>query len=202
MKTLSCVILGYLLGSINPALIISKIKKKNIRKTGTGNLGATNTMLNFGKGLGMLVMIFDIFKAALAVKAARFFCPTLPLAGLLAGGSAVLGHIFPFYLNFKGGKGLASFGGLVLALDPMVFLALLVLGLTLMFIVNYSYVMPFSAGALFPILYGIRTGSTAVFMISAFIGGLVIYKHYENRGKAKRGEDIKIREMFKKMIKR
>ena len=82
----------------------------------------------------------------------------------------------------------------------MLFLTLLVLGLALMFIVNYSYVMPFSAGALFPILYGIRIESCAVFVISACIGGLVIYKHYGNREKAKRGEDIKIRETFKKMI--
>lgn len=202
MKTLSCLIMSYLFGCVNPALIISKIKKKNIRRSGTGNLGATNVMLNFGRGLGAIVMVFDILKAVIAVHVARIICPSVRLIGLLAGTCAVLGHMFPFYLKFKGGKGLASFGGLVLALDPTTFLTLLVLGLTLMLIVNYSYVMPFSAGALFPIIYGIKTGSTATFMISAFIGGLIIYKHYENRGKARRGEDLKIRETFKQMIKR
>ena len=202
MKALSCLIMSYLFGSVNPALIISKIKNKNIRESGTGNLGATNTMLNFGKGLGTLVMVFDIFKAVIAVKVARALCPTVRLIGLLAGTFAVLGHMFPFYLKFKGGKGLASFGGLVLALDPYIFLSLLLLGLALMFIVNYSYVMPFSAGALFPVMYAVKTGSTAAFMIAAFIGGLIIYRHYENRGKAKRGEDIQIREFLKSMIRR
>ncbi|MBE6608857.1 MAG: glycerol-3-phosphate acyltransferase [Ruminococcaceae bacterium] len=202
MKALYCLITGYLLGCINPALIISKVKKKNIRESGTGNLGATNVMLNFGKGFGAFVMLFDVFKAVIAVDIAIFLCPTVRLAGLLSGVCAVLGHIFPFYLKFKGGKGLASFGGLVLALDPALFLMLLVLGLTLMFIVNYSYVMPFSAGALFPVIYGIKTGNTAVFMISAFVGGLIIFKHYENRGKALRGEDIRIRELLKSLIRR
>ena len=202
MKAVSCLIMSYLFGCVNPALIISKIKKKNIRESGTRNLGATNTMLNFGKGLGALVMAFDIFKAVIAVKFARAICPAIQLIGLLAGSCAVLGHMFPFYLKFRGGKGLASFGGLVLALDPYIFFTLLVLGLSLMFIVNYSYVMPFSAGALFPVLYAVKTGSTAAFMVSAFIGGLIIYKHYENRGKARRGEDIQIREIFKSMIRR
>lgn len=202
MKILSCMILGYLLGCVNPAFIISKIKKKNIRETGTGNLGATNIMLNFGKGFGAFVMFFDIFKTILAVSIAEIIAPVISIAGLLAGSFAVLGHMFPFYLKFKGGKGLASFGGLVLALDQTLFLALLVLGLTLMFIVNYSYVMPFSAGALFPIAYMIRTDNVYVFIISAVIGGLIIYKHYPNREKALRGEDIRIREFFKSMIRR
>lgn len=191
-------ILGYLIGCVNPALIISKIKKKDIRGTGTGNLGATNTMIHFGKGLGALVMLFDFFKAVLAVYIAKWANPAVTLAGILSGVCAVLGHMFPFYLKFKGGKGLASFGGLVLAVDPLIFLFLLTLGLILMLIVNYSYVMPFSAGSLFPVLYGLRTQDVASFVIAAVIGALVVYKHFPNRGKAKRGEDFKIREFLKK----
>lgn len=198
MKTLLCMVIGYLIGSFNPALIISKIKKKDIRETGTGNLGATNTMIHFGKGLGTFVMLFDFFKAVLAVYIAKALNPASVLAGLLAGVSAVLGHMFPFYLKGRGGKGLASFGGLVLAVDPPVFLFLLVLGLALMLIVNYSYVMPFSAGSLFPVLYGLRMHSFTVFAVSAIIGALVIFRHYENLGKAKRGEDFKVRDFLKK----
>ncbi len=198
MKTLLCIVLGYFIGSFNPALIISKIKKTDIRETGTGNLGATNTMIHFGKGLGAFVMLFDFFKAVLAVYIAKLLHPVGALTGLLAGVSAVLGHMFPFYLKFRGGKGLASFGGLVLAVDPPVFLFLLILGLALMLIVNYSYVMPFSAGSLFPVLHGLRAQSFTAFAIAAIIGFLVIFKHYENLGKAKRGEDFKIREFLKK----
>lgn len=198
MKIIFCMILGYLIGCINPALIISKFKKKDIRESGTGNLGATNTMLHFGKGFGTLVMLFDFFKAVLAVYIAKRINPAAALAGILAGICSVLGHMFPFYLKFKGGKGLASFGGLVLAVDPVVFLFLLALGLILMLVVNHGYVMPFSAGSLFPVLYGIRTQSFASFALAAFIGALVIYKHFSNRGKAKRGEDFKVRDFLKK----
>ncbi len=198
MKVLFCMVFGYLVGCVNPALIISKVKKKDIRETGTGNLGATNTMIHFGKGLGALVMIFDFFKSVIVVYIARRLNPAVAIVGILSGVCAVLGHMFPFYLKFKGGKGLASFGGLVLAVDPSVFFFLLILGIILMLIVNYSYVMPFSAGALFPVLYGMRTQSLASFILAAFIGVLVIYKHFSNRGKAKRGEDFKIRDFIKK----
>ena len=85
MKAVSCLIMSYLFGCVNPALVISKIKNKDIRESGTGNLGATNTMLNFGKGFGAFVMLFDVFKAVIAIDIAIFLCPTVRLAGLLSG---------------------------------------------------------------------------------------------------------------------
>lgn len=104
MNILICILIGYLLGSINPAALISRMKKTNLRDKGTGNLGATNTMLVLGKKYGAFVMAFDISKAFCAVKAAQMLFPALSISGLISGGAAVAGHVWPFYMKFKGGK--------------------------------------------------------------------------------------------------
>lgn len=198
MEIVFSIVVGYLLGSLSPAALFSKLKKKNLRKQGTGNLGATNTMLVLGKRYGALVMLFDIAKAFVSVKLAQILFPYLAVAGVVAGAAAVVGHIFPFYLKFKGGKGLAAFGGFVLAVDSLLFLILLVIALVLMFIINYSAAMPISAGILFPVLYAIRAGDIAASLIVALVSILVIVEHLPNVFKAIRGEDIKIREYVKK----
>lgn len=200
MKLVLCVLIGYLLGSLSPAALLSKLKKKNLRKQGTGNLGATNTMLVLGKGYGALVMIFDIAKAFVAVKLAQLFVPNLAIAGILSGSAAVIGHIYPFYLKFKGGKGLAAFGGLVLGVDPLLFVVLLVTALALMLIINFSVAMPMSAAILFPILYGIRTKSFPEIIVSIVISLLIIVKHYSNLLKAKNGDEIKVRDYIKEHL--
>lgn len=202
MDILITILVGYLLGTLSPSALLSKIKQLDLRTQGTHNLGASNTMLVMGKKYGALVMIFDIFKGFFAAKLAKLLFPQLALAQLLAGFSAVVGHIFPFYLGFKGGKGLAAFGGMVLAYDPIVFLFLLVLGIILMLLTNASVAMPLSAGALFPILSLIRSQSLVVFFITAAAGILIIVKHWSNIGKARRGEDLKIRSFVKNGFKK
>lgn len=200
MKTIVCLLMGYLLGSANPAALISRVKKEDLRKKGTGNLGASNTMLIFGKKLGALVMIFDIAKAWCASKLAQLLFPQLHLAGLTAGLGAVLGHVFPFYMKFRGGKGLAAFGGMVLAYDPRMFCVLLLFGLILMITVNYSAVMPISAGILFPALTLLKTHDLGAFLIAVLAGVLVIVKHAGNLIKGRNGEDIDIRLFIKEQI--
>lgn len=197
IKFFFCILIGYLLGSLSPAALFSRIKKQNLRKQGTGNLGASNTMLVLGKGYGALVMVFDIAKAYAASKVAQRLFPDVAYGGLIGGFSAELGHIFPFYLKFKGGKGLAAFGGLVLAYDPCLFWCLLILGCILMVIVNYSAVMPMSAGILFPILAGLRSMDLAVFLITLAAGTVIIIKHASNVTKGRQGRDIQIREFIK-----
>lgn len=197
MNALLCAVLGYLIGSLSPAALLSKLKKQNLRKQGTGNLGATNTMIVLGKGYGALVMLFDIAKAFAAVKLAELLFPSLAVAGILAGSAAVVGHIFPFYLKFKGGKGLAAFGGLILGVDTLLFLILLVIALLFMFVINHSVAMPISAAILFPILYAFRTVFISAVVIAAAVSILIICVHISNIGKARRGEDSKIREYVK-----
>lgn len=197
MKLVSVILIGYLLGSLSPSALIGKIKKVDMRKQGTKNLGASNTMFIFGKLYGALVMIFDIAKSFASVKIAELILPGLPYAGILAGCASVVGHIFPFYMKFKGGKGMASYGGMILALDPLLFLILLVICLILMLIVNYGVAMPMSAGVLFPILYGIRHPHPISVTAAVLVSALIIFKHASNVGKAVRGEDVKIRDILK-----
>ena len=193
MKCVISILIGYFLGSLNPAELISRVKKEDLRKQGTGNLGASNTMLVFGKVPGLLVMAFDIAKAWLASKLAAMLFPQVRLAGMLAGLGAVTGHVFPFYLCFKGGKGLAAFGGMVLAYDPGMFLVLLIFGGALVLLVNYSAVLPISAGILFPVLTAVQTGDFWIFAIALAASVLIICKHAGNLVRGRKGEDIDIR---------
>jgi len=120
----------------------------------------------------------------------------LSFAGILAGGASVVGHIYPFYLKFKGGKGLASYGGMILALDPALFMMLLAIALVLMFIVNYGVAMPMSACVLFPFLYA-RNHDMISIAIAVLVSLLVLFKHAPNVGKARRGEDVKVRDYIR-----
>ncbi len=199
-EILISLLLGYLLGTLSPSAFISKVKSKNLREHGTGNLGATNTMLVFGKVYGVAVMIFDIAKAVAAVKLAGIIFPELDTAGLFAGSAAVVGHIFLFYLKFRGGKGLASFGGAILALDPVLFLILLVITVAFVIIFNYTVAMPMSAAVLFPIMYGLRCKSLTVGLISGALGLIVILRHISNVKRVLRGDDVKMRPYLAKHL--
>ena len=97
--------LGYLLGCSNMAYWLSRIKNVDIRKNGSGNLGASNATVLLGWGAGVIVALHDIGKAVLAVILTKLLFPEAEYAAAAAGVACVLGHIFPFYLKFKGGKG-------------------------------------------------------------------------------------------------
>lgn len=193
MNYLCSLLIGYGLGSLNPAALLSKLKQQDLRTQGTHNLGASNTMLVMGKKWGALVMLFDIFKAFFSAKLVKWLFPQLYVAELLAGLGAVLGHVFPFYLGFRGGKGLAAFGGMVLAYDPVLFCCLLVLGLILMLLFNCSVAMPMSAAPLFAILSGLQAQSLTVFLLSSASALIIVVKHWSNIEKARSGNDVKIR---------
>ena len=197
VKVLFCVLVGYLLGTISPSALIAKIKKTDIRKSGTKNLGAMNTLIHFGKAWGVFVMLFDITKALIAVKIAKYYVPSMVCAGFLAGGAAVIGHMFPFYMRFKGGKGLAPFAGFVLGNNPLIFFFLLIFCVTLMFIVNYSVALPFSAAVLYPFMVGYATHDVAVFLLTAVVSIVVLIKFHGNLMKAIRREDTKVRDFVK-----
>ena len=114
---------AYLLGSIPFGYILVRLfRKEDIRATGSGNIGATNVVRSGAKGLGILTLLLDLLKAFAAVEIAAHFAPGAPgypsdLA-VAAGIAAVLGHVFPVWLRFKGGKGVASALGVFLALVP------------------------------------------------------------------------------------
>ena len=197
MEIVLCLLLGYLLGCLNPAALFGKLKSIDLRQVGTKNLGASNVLLCVGKMSGFIVMAVDIAKGYLSTKIAKALFPLLSVAGLLAGIGAVLGHIFPFYLQFRGGKGLATFAGLVLAWDPWIFLVLLIISVAAVLIVNYAYAMPISGGFLFPIFAWLRSRSITVLLLSAISGALIVVKHWSNIARAHSGGEKPIRQYLK-----
>ena len=193
-------IIGYALGCISPSYILGRAKNVDMRKSGTKNLGASNTFIHFGRFWGIFVMFFDILKAYFAVKICAVLFPRALYGGLIAGCAAVLGHNYPAYLKFKGGKGLASFGGLVLAISPVMFLILLVLSLAIAIILNYGCIVALAASALFPILAGVYYGNIVPVIIALICSASVFYKHSKNIGRIKRGEEIKFSHFVKRYV--
>lgn len=186
--------IGYGLGALSPAALISALKKKDLRQNGTGNLGATNTLLVFGKAYGIAVMIFDVLKAFFAIKIVKILFPKFAIAGLIAGCFSVVGHIFPAYLNFRGGKGVATFAGLILAYDAPTLVVLFGIAIALMMFTDFGPSGPISAAILFPVWLGIKVKSAVVFGAIAAVGGLIICKHREDFQKIKDGRELRVRE--------
>lgn len=202
MELFICIIIGYLLGSLSPSALLSKIKHKNLRENGTGNLGATNTMLTFGLRYGIFVMLFDGLKAVCAIQLARYLFPENPLSGLVAGLATPIGHMYPFYMRFKGGKGLAAFGGCILAYDPGMFLFLFVLCVLLMLITNHSAVVPMASSVLFTIFTTWKTKSLIVFLMTSCFSLIFIHRHRDNIMKIINGDDADIRGYFREKLSR
>lgn len=184
------ILLGYLLGSSNMAYYISRYQKKDIRSGGSGNLGASNATILLGWKAGVSVALHDIGKAALAVLLARWLWPDVEFAGAAAGVAAVMGHIFPFYLKFKGGKGLASFWGMTVALNWKMGLIAGVVIVLATIITDYIVIGTFSTIALVPVYTGLVLGSWVLALIIAIASLTIFYKHWENIGRLIRKEEI------------
>lgn len=192
MNFLLCSAMGYFLGTINPAYIFGKLRGFDIRRRGSGNAGATNVTLVMGKAAGALCAVLDILKSFFAYKLARLLFPMLTYAGILAGCACVLGHIFPAWMGFAGGKGLACMGGLVLAYDAKLFLLLLVIEVILTLLVNYICFMPLSLCVVLPIIYALQTGNAAGTLLLASLIPVVVYKHLPNLRRILAGQEARV----------
>ena len=133
------ILMGYLLGSSNLAFFLAKLRKTDLTAGGSGNLGASNTVLLMGWKAGAAVAVHDAGKALLAVALARLLFPEAPHADAAAGVASVLGHIFPFYLKFRGGKGFASYLGMTIGLNWR--LALVVLTVVVIVAIVTDYIV-------------------------------------------------------------
>ena len=186
-------ILGYLLGCSNLAYYLSRAFKRDIRKDGSGNLGASNATILFGWKAGASVAVHDIGKAVLAVILAKGLFPSLEYAGAAAGVAAVLGHIFPFYLKFKGGKGTASFLGLTLALNWRLALAVILILVLATIITDYIVIGTFSAIVTVPVYMGFFARNLILMAIVCVASFAIFWKHRENIGRMIRREEIGLR---------
>lgn len=192
--------MGYVLGSVSPAKLVSSRRHVDLEHSGTGNLGATNTFLVLGKAAAVVVMLFDIFKAWLAMRLAGIFFPMTRLAPLSAGLGAMLGHDYSLFLKFRGGKGLAAFGGILLAFDPRVFGGLLSLGILMMLIFNYGVAATVSAALVFPGVVWYRNQDPGQTAMAAVISAVLLFQHRENLKKCWDGTEIPMRDYLKEKL--
>ena len=155
LKIIVCALSAYLLGCINPAYIIGKLRGMDIRKKGSGNAGASNALILMGKAVALFSALFDIMKAACAMWVAPLIFKDVAFIAEIAGVSCAIGHIFPIFMKFQGGKGLACLGGILLAIDWRLLLIMLAIEIVAVLLVDYICVVPISAGILLPVIYGV-----------------------------------------------
>ena len=191
------VLLAYILGSSNMAFYLAKLKKVDIRSSGSGNLGTSNATILLGWGSGVAVGAHDIGKGVLAVVLAKLFFPELEYAGAAAGVACVLGHIFPFYLKFKGGKGFAPYIGMTLAMSwkfALVVIALII-GITL--ITDYLVLGTFTTITIVPVWMGIASQNYILALILLIATTVIFIKHRENFTRLRNGTEIGLRSTAK-----
>lgn len=199
--TLIFAVLSYLIGSVNFSIILSRIMSgKDIRESGSGNAGATNMLRTYGKKMGVITLLLDILKGVLVVLLASFAVKKLSAAGYIpyiAGVCVVLGHNFPLYFGFKGGKGVATSLGVVLVLDPIVGLIVMVAAVLIIAVTRYVSLGSVVGGALFIIAEAVKMIAAGEFDIIVMVccvilGGLLIVRHHANIKRLLSGTENKL----------
>lgn len=183
---IACALIGYLLGSLNFAIIISRLKyHDDIRKYGSGNAGMTNMMRTYGRAAGIVTFVLDILKGVVAVYIAWFALGEA--GGHFAGLCCMLGHCFPVWYKFKGGKGVAVGAAMILCLEPVIFLFVLVIFVVIVALSRYISLGSIMAVLMYPVLYNnissLRAPSTFGFvamLCSILTAALVLFQHREN----------------------
>ncbi|MCD7033638.1 glycerol-3-phosphate 1-O-acyltransferase PlsY [Metabacillus sp. GX 13764] len=171
-------ILGYLLGSIPSGLIVGKIGYgKDIREHGSGNLGGTNAFRTLGVKAGLIVTIADILKGTAAASLPFWFHSDLH--PLLAGIIAVIGHMFPVFAGFKGGKAVATSAGILLYYVPLLFLTLLAVFFIILYITKMVSLSSMLSGV-YTFIYSLFTMDLILIIIAAVLTIFVVYRHRAN----------------------
>ncbi len=201
METILSLGMGYCIGCIHPAHWLEKRHNVNLKKEGTKNLGATNTMVVLGRPAGFFVMFLDVLKSYLSSRIARALFPQLAIAGLLACLGVIIGHCFPATLNFQGGKGLAAFGGMVMSYRLWFVPMILLPGLAMIAIFDTGAALPFTAGILFPILVFLSDGIWQEVLIAAAASAFLLYMHRDNFRLAYQKQDfISVNNFLRKVL--
>ena len=181
---------GYIVGCLNPSYIIARIKGFDIRKSGSRNAGGSNAVITMGKAIGVLCIFFDIFKAFAIIGIMSAVFPESVLIYAVTGTACILGHMFPFYMGFKGGKGLACLGGMILAYDWKLFLLILFIEFILALVIDYICIVPITASIGWPILYGILTEYYYGALVMLIATLAMVLKHLENLKRIRQGTEL------------
>lgn len=187
---------AYLLGCSNMAVYLAKRKRVDL-SGGSGNPGTSNVTMLMGWKAGIIVGIHDIGKGVIAVILAQIAFPDLTYAGAVAGVACVLGHVFPLFLRFRGGKGFASFLGMTLALNWKLALAILVVVVLVTLITDYIVVGTVTTVVSVPVAMGIMTRSFVLAMILCVATAVILLKHRENYKRIYHGTEIGLRNAAK-----
>ncbi|CAN5646535.1 glycerol-3-phosphate 1-O-acyltransferase PlsY [soil metagenome] len=201
MNELILIVCAYFIGSIPTALIVSKkFFNIDIRDYGSGNMGATNTFRVLGSRYGTLVMIFDILKGMAAVSLffflPQYFHNELDRTNLMVGLglAAVLGHIFPIFAQFRGGKGVATLFGMILAVQPVIGISCVGVFLLVLYLTRYVSLSSIVAGIALPVcVLWIWNDDVVLYRVFAIlVAALVILTHQKNIVKLLRGSESRV----------
>lgn len=198
MEILILLLIAYLLGSIPSALWVGQLfYKTDVRQHGSGNLGATNTFRVLGKTAGLIVTIVDILKGTAAVL--LLLVPSFSSAGihpLLLGVCAVVGHMFPIFAKFKGGKAVATSGGVLLGYNWPIFIIVLLtflIALKITKMVSLSSMIVAVVGFIYCVAYYFRTGDYYLMIVVGLMGVFIFYRHRANITRIKAGTEPKVK---------
>jgi glycerol-3-phosphate acyltransferase PlsY len=188
-ELIAALLFGYALGSIPFGFILTRFGGAgDIRAIGSGNIGATNVLRTGRRGLAALTLFGDFGKGLAAVLIAQFWGAE---AGLAAAFGAFLGHLFPVWLNFKGGKGVATYIGVLAGVAPLAALAFVLIWLGLAFLTRYSSLSALTASAATPLVLTLLADSRAIGLFTV-LTIIVFLRHHENISRLMKGEESKI----------
>ncbi len=188
----AAILLSYLIGAIPFGLLFTRwFSDIDVRTVGSGNIGATNVLRAAGKKAALLTLLADCLKGLLPVLAIRLLLND-EYTSLLSGAAALLGHTFPIYLGFKGGKGVATSFGVALALTPLAGLASLITWAVAAFIWRYSSLAALTAFTLYPLYTFTLYPSQHLRLLSLFLFAMIYAKHRENIKRLIAGTESKI----------
>ena len=189
-------LIGYLLGSLPMGLIAGKlVRGVDIRDYGSGKTGFTNALRTIGLKAALLVLLGDVVKGVAPVLIARALSDDA-YAQMVAGLAAVVGHDWPVFAGFRGGRGVTTFFGVLLAMNPLVFLAMVPVGIGIAVVTRYMSVMSMLSAVLAAaVLIGLAAGGVlpAAYAVYASLGAaLIVFLHRENIGRLLAGKEPKI----------
>jgi len=194
--TAALVVFAYLLGSVPFGLLVSKLLfHVDIREHGSGNIGATNAYRTLGPVAGVVVLTADILKAMIPVFAVRYFLAgtpdAVPLAGVAVGLAAIIGHSYSIFLRFGGGKGMATAGGLILALWPLVAPILVGIWIVVIAVTRYVSVGSIIVAMLLPVLVYLMYPKAEYIIFALLAGVVIIFRHRSNIARLLAGQELK-----------
>lgn len=196
-------LLGYLLGCFQTSVIVGfYVRRIDIRDHGSNNAGASNVTAVLGWKYGILTAVVDILKAFLAVMFSRWLFPDHSVLHFFAGAMAVLGHIFPAFLGFRGGKGTASLVGMALAIDPAIALPLVLVVIVFTVITDYIAIGSLLMYVLFPYLtyyFGYPPFCVVIALVLTCVG---FFKHKVNIERMVGGNELGLRSVMAKKTKK